>query len=112
MLGLTPYYFDYTPTIRFAKIRDFYQRNNIVRLILYANLERKLHHSKFFSLKEIKTLCSTSQLRKTLKRQKKEASPSVCHFSGLAQFHHSGILTSFTCTGNRGSNCEELQMIN
>lgn len=61
MLGLTPYYFDYTPTIRFAKIRDFYQRNNIVRLILYANLERKLHHSKFFSLKEIKTLCSTSQ---------------------------------------------------
>ncbi len=28
MLGLTPYYFDYTPTIRFAKIRDFYQRNN------------------------------------------------------------------------------------
>ena len=28
MLGLTPYYFDYTPTTRFAKIRDFYQRNN------------------------------------------------------------------------------------
>lgn len=28
MLGLTPYYFDYTPTIRFAKIHDFYQRNN------------------------------------------------------------------------------------
>lgn len=60
MLGLTPYYFDYTPTIRFAKYAIF-TKGTIVRLILYANLERKPHHSKFFSLKEIKTLCSTSQ---------------------------------------------------
>lgn len=28
MSGQTPYYFDYDPIIRNAKIRDFYQRNN------------------------------------------------------------------------------------
>ena len=60
MLGLTPYYFDYTLLYALQKYAIF-TKGTIVQLILYANLERKLHHSKFFSLKEIKTLCSTSQ---------------------------------------------------
>lgn len=60
MLGLTPYYFDYTPTIRFAKIHDFYQRNNSTANFVCES-RKKTASLKIFSLKEIKTLCSTSQ---------------------------------------------------
>lgn len=80
MLGLTPYYFDYTPTIRFAKIRDFYQRNNSTANFVCES-RKKTASLKIFSIKEIKTLCFTSQLRKTLKRQKKK--PALRYVTSL-----------------------------
>lgn len=89
MLGLTPYYFDYTPTIRFAKIRDFYQRNNSTANFVCES-RKKTASLKIFSIKEIKTLCSTSQLPKRLS-DKKRSQPfgmSLLWAGSVSSFWH------------------------
>lgn len=59
MSGQTPYYFDYEPIIRNAKIRDFYQRNNSSAKFV-CEIQKKNVALKVFPQEKLK--CSSHSL--------------------------------------------------